>query len=116
MMASVAAEIKFCIFCPNSILDDSLRKKFCFNCRKQRKVPKFTIPKEANTEDLVKKYRKMIEYCYNCGIKVAKIEGKIVCIDGCKLLNILEKGNCLLLYLKYDVPAVIKSMGIIIII
>ena len=36
----------------------------------------YLLPKEANTENLVKKYRKMIKYCYNCGIKVAKIEGK----------------------------------------
>lgn len=84
--------IKYCIYCPNSELKESNKKKFCINCQKDRKK-RFRTPKETNAEDLERTYKNEMVYCFVCGVELTRVDGRIMCIDGCGDLDIKE-GKC----------------------
>lgn len=86
--------IRFCIYCPKSGLIESIRHKFCMNCRKLNKKKRFSTRKETTAEDLERTYKNEMVYCFICGEELTRVAaGHIMCIEGCGILDIKE-GKC----------------------
>ena len=83
--------IRFCIYCPKSGLKASERKKFCMECKRKKKW--FYIPKELTAEDIERTYKNEMIFCFNCGEGLTRVDGLIMCIDGCGILDIKD-GKC----------------------
>ena len=62
---------------------------------------KFSISKEMTPADLEKAYKKDMVCCYNCGEDLVRTEGRIMCVDGCDMIDINEGSLCLSLCVEY---------------
>lgn len=88
-------QIKFCIYCPESKLKETAKKRYCSSCHHKKKendsnVKAFNIPKETTLENLDLELIKDMKYCLYCGEELIEDEGSLICIDGCGNLNITK--------------------------
>ena len=87
-------QIDFCIYCPESKLKETAKKRYCSNCVRRKKgspdTRTFTIPKETTPETLDLSYIEEMIYCFYCGEELTREDGSIICIDGCGNLHITE--------------------------
>ena len=93
-------KIKFCIYCPESELLEANKKKYCFSCKDKEtpaKEDQFSIPKETVPPDGLQKYYGKMIYCFYCGEELTKKNQRIMCIDGCEVLNIQLNGELYML-------------------
>ena len=84
---SQSPQIKYCIFCSKKNLKESPKKNFCMACRGSFK---FSISKEMTPADLERAYKKDMVCCYNCGEDLVRTERRIMCVDGCEMIDINE--------------------------
>lgn len=86
-MASPTCQIKYCMLCPRSQLKENKKKMFCTSCKGD-----FRVYKGLTTECIERLYRKEMTHCYNCGEKMIRMKGMVMCVDGCDLVDVDEEG------------------------
>lgn len=79
--------IKFCVFCKGREVKTTTKKLYCMGCRRRSPVG-FSTSRDATPEDIEQLFGQSMIYCYNCGEELIRDEGRIVCIDGCELIDI----------------------------
>ena len=86
MASSDKKKLKHCVFCSEE-LKTTKSKAYCHTCSDEPK--KFSVSKEISTDEVEKKFKDLMVYCYNCG---EELERRIWCPE-CEQISIYMYNN-----------------------
>lgn len=78
--------VKFCVFCEGKNVKATKKSLYCPTCKGNN--PEFKVSLNATPEEVEHLYKHNMVYCYCCGEELEREEGKVMCVDGCELINL----------------------------